>query len=115
MIYLPKARDAWNRPGFDQILKRELEEVDCDTLPLQQGLTFSSMVSPEPFYAIILESRATKDTIFCKVSIIFAGIIAGCSCADDPTPINSQAEHCELLLEIDQESAETRVTLLQPT
>jgi hypothetical protein len=112
MVHLPKTRDAWKTPGFDQILKGELEAIDASQLPLQQGLTLSSMVSPEPFSAIVIDKDENKEFIRCRVSIIYAGIIAGCSCADDPTPLDRQTEYCELLLEIDKESAETRVILL---
>jgi hypothetical protein len=112
MIHLPNARDAWNTAGFEQVLKRELEGIDISQLPLQQGLTLSSMVSSEPFSAIVLDSEAATGTIRCRVSIIYSGIIAGCSCADDPTPMDSQTEYCELVLEIDQASAMARVMLL---
>ncbi|MES9812827.1 MAG: hypothetical protein ABW161_16615 [Candidatus Thiodiazotropha sp.] len=112
MIHLPKARDAWNSPGFDQALKDELEAIDGDQLPLQQGLSLSSMVSSEPFGAIVIDSEEYTAFIRCRVSIIYAGIIAGCSCADDPTPLDTQTEYCELLLEIDKGTAETRVKLI---
>jgi hypothetical protein len=114
MIRLPNARDAWNTAEFNQILKRELEGIGNSQLPLQQGLTQSSMVSSEPFSVIVLDSEAVRGTIRCRVSIIYSGIIAGCSCADDPTPMDSQTEYCELVLEIDQASAETRVMLSDP-
>jgi hypothetical protein len=111
MIHLPKARDAWKTPGFDLVLKGELEAIDSSQLPLQQALTLSSIVSTEPFSAIVLDRKATEGTIRCRVSIIYSGIIAGCSCADDPTPMDTQTEYCELLLEIDQSSADTQVVL----
>lgn len=113
MICLPKARDAWNTPGFNNALKNELEAIDSTQLPLQQGLRLSSMVGSAPFSAIILNSEADAEVIRVRVSIIFTGIIAGCSCADDPTPLDSQTECCELLLLIDQGSAETEVELLE--
>ena len=112
MIHLPKTRDAWKTPGFDQILKGELEAIDAAQLPLQQGLTLSSMVSSEPFSVIVIDKGEERSFIHCRVSIIYAGIIAGCSCADDPTPLDRQTEYCELQLEIDKVSAETRVILL---
>jgi hypothetical protein len=113
MIQLPKTRDAWNTPGFDQILKGELEAIDAAQLPLQQGLTLSSMVSPEPFSVIVIDKEESREFIQCRVSIIYAGIIAGCSCSDDPTPLDRQTEYCELQLEIDKLSAETRIILLE--
>lgn len=112
MIHLPKARDAWNSADFNQVLKHELEALEPTQLPLQQGLTQSSMVSHEPFSAIVTACEESRETICSRVSIIYAGIIAGCSCADDPTPPDTLTECCELRLEIDKLSAETRVTLL---
>jgi hypothetical protein len=112
MIHLPKTRDAWNSPRFDQTLKGELEAINAAHLPLQQGLTLSSMVSSEPFSVIVIDSGETGDCIRCRVSIIYAGIVAGCSCADDPTPLDTQTENCELLLLIDKISAATKVDLL---
>lgn len=113
MIHLPKSRDAWKTPEFDQTLKRELGAVDAARLPLQQGLTLSSMVSPEPFSVIVIDKGEIDTAIHCRVSIIYSGIIAGCSCADDPTPLDRQTEYCELSLEINKESAETRVILIE--
>ena len=55
----------------------------------------------------VLKRVAPVMTVF-----IISGIIAGCSCADDPTPVDTTTEYCELQLEIDRESAETRVILL---
>ncbi|MES9945939.1 MAG: hypothetical protein ABW080_13355 [Candidatus Thiodiazotropha sp.] len=112
MIHLPKARIAWNHDDFNTILKDELEAIDPGELPLQQGLTLSSMVSSEPFNAIVIDSTETSATIRCKVSIIYSGIIAGCSCADDPTPLDIQTEYCELLLAIDKVSGVTLVELV---
>ncbi|MEW8412520.1 MAG: hypothetical protein AB2728_05360 [Candidatus Thiodiazotropha sp.] len=113
MIHLPKARDAWSSPGFNQTLKAELEALEADRLPLQQGLSQSSMVSPEPFSIIVVGSEADAAVIHCRVSVIYAGIVAGCSCADDPTPLDRLTECCELLLEIDRISAATKVALLE--
>jgi hypothetical protein len=39
-------------------------------------------------------------------------VIAGCSCADDPTPTNELDEFCELQLDIDKLTAVATVTLL---
>ena len=44
--------------------------------------------------------------------IFYTGIIAGCSCADDPTPVNEESEYCEVQLDIDKATAETTVVLL---
>ncbi len=112
MIHLPKTRDAWNSAEFDRILKSELEAIDANLLPLQQGLALSSRVSEQSFNVIVVGSEASAAAIRCRVTIIYAGIIAGCSCADDPTPLDSVTECCELQLEVDRVTAKTKVTLL---
>ena len=43
---------------------------------------------------------------------LYSGIIAGCSCADNPTPVSELNEYCEVQLEIDKKTAETKVALL---
>ncbi|MES9990443.1 MAG: hypothetical protein ABW098_00700 [Candidatus Thiodiazotropha sp.] len=113
MIHLPKAVDAWNSPEFNRVLKNELEMIDAEQLPLQQGLSLSSMVSAEPFSVIVIGSEERETVIRTRVSIIYSGIIAGCSCADDPTPLDLQTENCELVLEIDRLSAATRIVLYE--
>jgi len=47
-----------------------------------------------------------------KAGLLYAGIIAGCSCADDPTPIDEVTEYCVVRFDIDKATAETKVTLL---
>ncbi|MCU7816629.1 MAG: hypothetical protein KZQ89_06225 [Candidatus Thiodiazotropha sp. (ex Lucinoma kastoroae)] len=112
MIHLPKSRDAWPSTHFKTTLKRELEATDAGQLPLQKGLALSSYVSEEPFSVIVIDATDDATTIRVKASILYTGIIAGCSCADDPTPLDTQTEYCELQLEIDKLSAETRMILL---
>jgi hypothetical protein len=112
MILLPKSRDAWKTNQFNGTLKHELEAVDSDSLPLQQSLTQGSCVSDEPFRVMVIQSREENSTILVKIAIMFSGIVAGCNCADDPTPVDTQPEYCEVMLSIDKKSAEA--TILDP-
>ena len=56
---------------------------------------------------------ARANSILVKAGIFYTGIIAGCSCADDPTPLDEQNEYCELELNINKETAETTIVLLE--
>jgi hypothetical protein len=47
-----------------------------------------------------------------KAGVFYTGIIAGCSCSDDPSPVDEQNEYCDLLFTIDKLTAETQITLL---
>ena len=113
MIHLPKALQARGSPDFEATLKREIEQLDARLLPLQQGLTSSSHVLDRPFQARIIGIRDDAAGLRIRVGIFYSGVIGGCSCADDPTPVDEIAEYCELSFAIDPATAEARVSLLQ--
>jgi hypothetical protein len=112
MMRLSKALQAWGTPDFTGILKSEIGQVRADELPLQQGLSHTSHVTDSRHEAIILSVADEGHVLRVKAGIFYSGIIAGCSCADDPTPISEQTEYCELWFNIDKLSAETTVELL---
>jgi len=112
MIRLPNALNAWGTPAFEAILKQEIEQLDAAQLPLQQGLAVSSQVTDRPFQAMVIAAHEASGVIRVKTGIFYTGVIAGCSCADDPTPIDEQNEYCVLQLDIDRATADTTVTLL---
>lgn len=112
MIRLPKSLQAWGHPGFDAVLKAEIEQLDARLLPLQQALTRSSHVTDRPFQAMIIGASEDAARIRVKAGMFYTGIIAGCSCADDPTPTDELNEYCTLQFDIDRTTADTTVTLL---
>ena len=61
---------------------------------------------------LVLGLAETPTEIRAKIGVCYTGIIAGCSCADDPTPLDEHAEYCEVQVEIDRVTAEARFTLL---
>ena len=112
-LKLPALLDAWNTDSFRSVLKAELEVLGEDRLPLQQGLSQSSRVSDSGYKVMPISEQDEGDTIKARVGVMYQGIIAGCSCADDPTPVDEINEYCELLVTIDRESATTIFTLIQ--
>lgn len=112
MIRLPKSVNAWGTSGFRETLKQEIEQLDAALLPLQQGLSVSSHVAERPFRAMILGVSEAAGLLHVKAGIFYTGVIAGCSCADDPTPVDEQNEYCEVLLVIDRQTADAAVSLL---
>lgn len=112
MIQLPNALNAWGTPEFEAILKQEIEQLDAGCLPLQQGLSVSSYVTDRPFQAMLISVREETGLIRVKAGIFYTGVIAGCSCADDPTPIDELNEYCVLQFCIDRFTADTTVELL---
>jgi hypothetical protein len=112
MIRLPRSLRSWNTPEFQYELKRELEQVDPNALPLQDGLTISSHALDEEISVRIISVADDPKHILVKIGVFYSGVIAGCSCADDPTPIEPQNEYCEMLTAIDKSTAEASVQLL---
>jgi len=112
MILLTKTLNAWGTSGFEDILKAEVEPIDVDQLPLQQGLSSSSCVTDSPRKLVIMRVTDDAEYIHARAGIFFSGIIAGCSCADDPAPVNEQTEYCEVQIDINKRTAEATVVLL---
>ena len=112
MIKLTKSLQALAGPNFKTILKTDIQNIDPALLPLQQGLSLSSYVSDNPFSVTILNVTETPDALIIKSGVFYTGIIAGCSCADDPSPQDQQNEYCEVQFTIDKSSAETNIILL---
>ena len=112
MIRLTKTLNAWGTADFEGIFREEIAQMDAQQLPLQQGLSTGSYVIDGKLDAMIIGVSENADIISVKAGIFYSGIIAGCSCADDPTPINEESEYCVVQLDIDKQTAETRVALL---
>lgn len=111
MTRLPASLNAWGRPDFPDVLRREIEQLGTEHLPLRQALARGSHVLDEPVQARIIAVREDAATLRIKAGVFYASIIAGCSCADDPTPVDSLSEYCELDIAIDKASAAATVTL----
>jgi len=112
MIRLDKSLRAWGGADFEAILKREVETLGADNLPLQQGLSSSNYVAESPITMMIHRVAEMENVIRIKAGIFYQGIIGGCSCADDPTPTGENNEYCEVQIDIDKATAATAVALI---
>ena len=79
---------------------------------MQQGLSTSSYATDSPRKVMIIRVADDEGFIHVKAVIYYSGTIAGCSCADDPTPVDEQNEHCEVQFEINKKTAGATVALL---
>jgi hypothetical protein len=113
MIRLTKSLNSRGTPDFEGILKAEIEQLGAEQLPLQQGLSTSSYALDDKLNVRIISVSEEARFIRAKVGIFYAGITPGCSCADDPTPVEEQNEYCVVQLDIDKTTAETTVALLE--
>jgi hypothetical protein len=110
-MQLAEVLDAWGTPSFEPVLKAALIS-QAGQLPLQQALAHSSSVADGPI-SVVLRGVEEKDGRLCvDVGIFFHGVTGGCSCADDPTPLDENNEYCRLQLDIDRDTAVTAISLL---
>lgn len=110
MFRLPESLAAWGTPDFKAVLKREIARLG-GSLPLQQGLSGSSYALDDAVEAVVHRVAQHGGHIQARVGIFYSGIIAGCSCADDPTPVEAQTEYCEVDVNIDQATGQADIRL----
>lgn len=111
-LSLDETLAAWGKPDFAATFKREFEALDPAHLPLQQGLAYSSAVADEAFHALLMATQESPGELALKVGVMYAGIITGCNCADDPTPPVTQTEYCVLGVRIQRADGAAQVELL---
>jgi len=112
MTRLTQALNAWGTPDFEAILKKEIEQMGAEHLPLQQGLSTGSHALDTNLQVMVISVSEDAGFIRAKAGIFYSGILTGCSCADDPTPVNEESEYCVVQLDISKSTAETTVALL---
>ena len=112
MFKLPLSLQAFDSTAFNAVFKQEVCALDADLLPLQQGLQNSSYAISDKLSLTVLRVEQDEKKIKVKAGLLYNGIIAGCSCADDPTPTDETNEYCDVLFCIDKQNANTTVTLI---
>ncbi len=85
---------------FSRRLRARLESLGVDELPLQAGLSHSSVALDSDLRAVILALREEGAQLRVRAGLFYTGLVAGCGCADDPSPNTEQNEYCEILLDI---------------
>jgi len=113
MINLLSVTKQWGTAAFDINLKNEIEKLSVNELPLQQGLSSSNIALDKNLKAIILTKEDMDEKYNVKVGVFYTGIISGCNCADDPSPVDEQNEYCEVILSINKETGDTLIKLLK--
>ena len=111
-MYLKNTLAAWNTPEFEAIAKQEILGLNPDLLPLQQGLSHSNTANADSLSVRIISTAEQPEKLQIKAGLFYTGIIAGCSCSDDPTPNDEMNEYCEVRIDIDRQTGEATVTLV---
>ncbi len=111
MFYLPLSLKASGGKQFQLVFQQEIKTIDPELLPLQQGLQYSSYAITDNLTVTVLNYKEDENELLVKSALFYTGIIAGCNCADDPTPVDEINEYCEVLFTIDKKTARCTVTL----
>jgi len=112
MITLRNALNTWGSEEFDNLLRADIDRMSVDQLPLQQALTSSSYALDNNIKSIVINKSENSDAIRIKAGVYYTGIIAGCNCADDPSPADEIPEYCVVRIDIDKKTAEAKIILL---
>ena len=112
MTELNLSLEAWNRADFPDVLKQEIASLAMMPLLLQRGLRYSSVALADKLSVSVLKTSEDNDYVLANAGLFYTGIIPGCSCADDPTPIDESNEYCEILIRINKITAESSITLV---
>ena len=112
MLKLSLTIQAWGTDTFRDVCIQEICNAGADELPLQQGLVHSSYAINDTLTATLLNFRSDDVNLYIKAGLFYTGVIAGCNCADDPTPVEENNEYCEVLFCVDKKTAETTVSLV---
>jgi len=111
ILSLPESARAWRTAAFPRILKSELERLGLEELPLQQGLSASSVALDDELRVVVLSTTEDDGMIRVHAGLFYTGVVAGCNCADDPTPLDRENEYCEIDVLIHRDTGETRIQL----
>jgi hypothetical protein len=113
MPRLSNSLKRWGQPDFNRTLQAELEQLNGNELPLQEALASASYASYDKRQVMVIGASADAVWIHVRAGIFYAGVVAGCNCADDPTPVEESIEYCEVAIDIDRVTAEAEITLIR--
>ena len=113
MPRLPRTLQALlhSRP-LKPALKADLECLEAAELPLQQALRQGSIALCDGLQPMPLSTRRQDRHFEIVCALFFDSIIAGCQCADDPSPENRLAESARLEILLDSRSGQARISLV---
>jgi hypothetical protein len=113
MLLFSQSLHCLDTATLKQTLKSDIEHSDASLLPLQQGLSRAGYALYDNIKVMIISLQRGETHLQLKVGIFYQGVIAGCSCSDDPSPTDITTEYCELLFCIDAHNGAAGVTLIR--
>ncbi len=83
-----------------QALRDELRALPDDALPLQRSLRHGSIALKNELEPLIYACRRTGDDFEMDCELFYHSIVAGCQCADDPSPDERLTESVRLRMRL---------------
>ena len=111
-LRLPQALAAWGSEAFTDVLRHELIAAGAHALPLQRCMVHGNHVASTPVSLLLHSVEADAARIRVRLDVLFQSVVAGCSCADDPTPWSELDECCRVEVAIDRSTAHADILLL---
>ncbi len=105
MIFLPNTTAAFNHERFEATVKQELAAQDDFAKHLQQSLQFGSYALLDELEIMITKIAADDTHLHIQIGAFYHSFIAGCNCADDPSPVEKNDEYAEISVIIDRQNA----------
>ena len=112
MIKLKKSLSRWGTPEFRETFSHEVSQLSLEQLPLQQAMHIGNMASTHNLVIMLNQQHEDHEFIYVHTGVFFSSLISGCSCADDPTPVDYNTEYCELQFRIDKKCATTHISII---
>lgn len=98
----------WQTDNFKYALEEQLKQLPEGSLPLVYAMQTGSYPLADSLRVMILDSTQNSDEIILNCGLFFDSVIAGCNCADDPTPVERYPEYGEFTFTINKHSGKAR-------
>ncbi|MDT8387442.1 MAG: glucosamine--fructose-6-phosphate aminotransferase [Thiogranum sp.] len=104
-----RALQAWGSDDFADLLKQAVATLETGVLPLDRGGALGGYVDDSDMTVTVIAVTDDPDSVHARIGVFFQELLAGCSCGDEPSPING---YCELDVTIDRITAEVTFSLI---
>jgi len=112
-LSLPNTLAAWGSEAFAVILGRELTAAEGLQPLLLRAMTHGNQLATTPVNLLLLHAADEGSCLRLRLDVLFQSVVAGCSCADDPTPWSEINECCHIEIVIDKTTAQADMELIE--
>jgi len=100
MTIFDKTLQSIHTAKFNDEFSRAIKSLSQQQLNLQAALKQGSVALNDELSVMVLAYRDMDDHVEVDTGIFFRSLIAGCNCADDPTPPDTLEEYTEACINI---------------